>query len=110
MRKGRIFRTIKRDYALHIFLVIGIALVVNAIIFIPLNHSTDALKQSTRASSQSATTSPVNWTQYMWNPERSGYNSRETIINPSSASHLKIHWKYAVKGSINTEPVVVNGM
>src|SRR5436190_709339 len=102
MKKGLIFRTIKKDYALHIFLVIGIALVVNGIIFIPLNHSTNA-------SSQTATSIPVNWITYMWNPERSGYNSKETIINPSSASHLKIHWKYAAKGSINTEPVVVNG-
>jgi PQQ-like domain len=110
MKKGRIFRTIKRDYALHIFLVIAIALVVNGIIFIPLKHSTDALKHSTGASSQTATTSQVNWITYMWNPERSGYNSKETIINPSSASHLKIHWKYAAKGSINTEPVVFNGV
>lgn len=103
MKKGHIFRTIIRDYALHILLIIGFAIVVAGILFMPLKHST-------HASSQTVTTSTGNWTTYMWNNERSGYNSRETIITPITASHLKIHWQHVAGGSINTQPVVVNGV
>lgn len=103
MKKEHIFRTIIRDYTLHILLVIGFAIVAAGILFIPLKHST-------QASSQTVTTSTGNWTTYMWNNERSGYNSTETIINASTASHLKIHWQHVAGGSINTQPVVVNGV
>src|SRR6266849_218385 len=96
MKKGRIFRTIIRDYTLHILMVIGFAIVVAGIMFMPLKHSS-------YASSQAVTTSTGNWTTYMWNNERSGYNSTETIINPITASHLKIHWQH-VAGGFNQYP------
>jgi outer membrane protein assembly factor BamB len=50
------------------------------------------------------------WPMYLADLGRSGYNSAETLINKTSASNLKLHWKYHSGGSISTQPVVVNGM
>jgi len=57
-----------------------------------------------------AATTSGDWTMYLYNYGRSDFNSAETIINPSSAPHLKLHWSYKAGKSITTQPVVVNGM
>jgi hypothetical protein len=56
-----------------------------------------------------AATTSGDWTMYLYNYGRSDFNSAETIINPSSAPHLKVHWSYKAGKSITTQPVVVNG-
>src|SRR5260221_3461031 len=50
------------------------------------------------------------WPTYQDDYGRSGFNSAETIINPSSAPHLKLHWSYKAGGVITTQPVEANGM
>jgi hypothetical protein len=50
------------------------------------------------------------WPTYQDDYGRSGFNSAETIFNPSSASNLKVHWSYKVAGAITTQPVEANGM
>src|SRR5260370_9799640 len=57
-----------------------------------------------------AATTSGDWTTYLYNYGRSDFNSAETIINLSSAPHLKLHWSYKAGKSITTQPVVVNGM
>ncbi len=73
--------------------------------------------QSQRASAQG--TSPGDWTTYLHDNARSGYNSAETIINPTSAPNLKLKWSYTSTGcpnspggphEISTQPVVVSGL
>lgn len=46
---------------------------------------------------------------YMGSNERSGFNGSETIINPTTAPNLKLHWKYKAGGVISTQPVTFNG-
>ena len=51
-----------------------------------------------------------NWPTYLINNARSGFNGAETIINPTTAPKLKLHWTYTASGAISTQPVVVNGL
>jgi outer membrane protein assembly factor BamB len=48
------------------------------------------------------------WPTYLDNSGRQGFNVAETVINPSSASHLKLHWT-AGGGVIFSQPVEANG-
>jgi hypothetical protein len=50
------------------------------------------------------------WPTYMYNASRSGYNSAETIINRTSAGHLKFHWNSPTRGNVFSQPVVADGM
>lgn len=50
------------------------------------------------------------WSTYMGNNQRSGYNAAETIINPTSASQLKLKWTHQAGGAVTTQPTVANGM
>ncbi len=51
------------------------------------------------------------WTTYMMNNARTGFNSAETIINTSSAPNLKRYWTLvATAGRVTTQPLVANGM
>src|SRR5579859_302804 len=52
---------------------------------------------------------------YLADNGRSDFNGAETIINPSSAARLKLHWSYQAGGYISTnyisdQPVEANGM
>lgn len=49
------------------------------------------------------------WTTYLYGPDRSGFNSAETAINPASAGGLKQLWSLSEGTIINTQPVVANG-
>jgi outer membrane protein assembly factor BamB len=60
------------------------------------------------SSVQAAVTSS-DWTMYLHDVGRSGYNSAETIINPSTAGNLKQLWSLSEGSTISTEPVVANG-
>ena len=41
-----------------------------------------------------------NWPTYMGNNERTSFNGAETTINPTSALHLKLHWKLKAAGRV----------
>jgi polyvinyl alcohol dehydrogenase (cytochrome) len=49
------------------------------------------------------------WPTYMGDNSRSGFNAAETIINPTSAHNLKLHWKLKAGGKVTTQPVEANG-
>ncbi|MGH2493945.1 MAG: PQQ-binding-like beta-propeller repeat protein [Ktedonobacteraceae bacterium] len=48
------------------------------------------------------------WPTYLGNNAHTGYNAAETIINPSTASKLKIHWRHKYSAKISTQPIVAN--
>jgi PQQ-like domain len=50
------------------------------------------------------------WPTYVFNNGRSGFNSSETIINPTTAPHLKLHWTHTAAGPITTQPVEANNL
>jgi polyvinyl alcohol dehydrogenase (cytochrome) len=50
------------------------------------------------------------WPTYMGDNSRSGFNAAETMINPTSAPNLKMHWKLKAGGKVTTQPIVVNGL
>jgi outer membrane protein assembly factor BamB len=54
--------------------------------------------------------SPGDWSGYMSDIGRSGFNGTETIINPTSAPSLKMHWSLQASGTTFSQPVVANGM
>ena len=89
----------------HIKRLLGVAGLLLLLVGILLNPSV----RSTRAAASVFADSSADWTTYMWDNGRSGYNSTETILNQSTASQLKLHWMYHAGGTINTQPVLVNG-
>lgn len=50
------------------------------------------------------------WPTYLGNIAHTGYNGAETIINPSTVSSLKIHWRRKYSAKISTQPIVANSM
>jgi hypothetical protein len=50
------------------------------------------------------------WTTYMADNGRSGYNPTETVINPSTAPLLKLKWIHTTAGTISTQPVEANNL
>ena len=50
------------------------------------------------------------WPTYMGNNARTGFNRAETILNPNTASQLKMHWMNSSGSLMATEPIVANGM
>ncbi len=54
--------------------------------------------------------SPGDWSTYMFNTARSGYNQGETIINSTSAPNLKLEWKAPSGGAIYSQPVTAGGV
>src|SRR5438874_9287275 len=58
---------------------------------------------------RAARAATADWPMFLGNIERSGFNAAETTINSTTAPNLKVHWNYATKGDISSQPVVVNG-
>ena len=46
--------------------------------------------------------SPRNWSTYLFDNARSGFNASETIINPTSAPNLKLKWTTKTRGCAGT--------
>src|SRR5215471_6072133 len=51
---------------------------------------------------------PGDWSTYLHDPARTGFNSTETAINPSSAGQLKQLWSVSEGSIIPTQPVIAN--
>ena len=84
-----------------VFLAMGLALIVAGVL-VTLPHLT-----STQAANA---VTPGDWPMYMHDAGRTGYNSNETIINLSSAPHLRQHWAYPLGAAIFSQPVVASGL
>ena len=50
-----------------------------------------------------------NWSTYLNNGARTGYNGAEWLITPSTAPKLTKQWTDSAGGSISAEPIQVNG-
>ncbi len=50
------------------------------------------------------------WSAFLFNNARSGFNGAETIINQKTAPDLKVHWTHTISALISAEPVEANGM
>ncbi len=53
---------------------------------------------------------PGDWSTYLSDNGRSGYNKDETTITATTAAELKPHWMYHAKNYISTQPIEVFGM
>src|SRR5437867_3190794 len=45
------------------------------------------------------------WPTFLVGPARTSFNKDETIINPTTAHNLKVHWTRTVTTRISAEPV-----
>lgn len=61
---------------------------------------------------QPAHAATTDWSTFLGSNARTGYDSVETIINPTNASSLKTHWIASTAGhaKIASEVIVANGM
>jgi polyvinyl alcohol dehydrogenase (cytochrome) len=50
------------------------------------------------------------WSTYLGDNGRSGFNPAETIINPTTAPGLKKHWVHKAGGKISSQPIEANGL
>jgi polyvinyl alcohol dehydrogenase (cytochrome) len=50
------------------------------------------------------------WPTYLQNNGRSGFNSLETAINPTTAADLQLNWSAQANGTISTQPIVANNL
>ncbi len=64
----------------------------------------------TLTSPTSFTIKPGDWSTYLSDNGRSGYNKAETIITAATAAELKPHWMYHAKNYISTQPIEAFGM
>src|SRR5215471_3180755 len=53
---------------------------------------------------------PGDWSTYLADNGRSGYNKDETVITAATAPGLKQHWMYHAKNYISTQPMEAFGM
>src|SRR5260221_508619 len=61
---------------------------------------------------QAAHAASTDWTTFLGSNARTGYDSAETIINPTTAPNLKLHWTASTVNHalITTEVMTANGM
>ncbi|MGI9058591.1 MAG: PQQ-binding-like beta-propeller repeat protein [Ktedonobacteraceae bacterium] len=58
---------------------------------------------------QPAHAASADWSMFLGNNARTGYNSNESSINPTTASSLKVKWTYPTGSRMNAQPVVASG-
>src|SRR5579884_3807571 len=59
---------------------------------------------------QPAQAASGDWSTFLFDNTRSGFNPAETTINKQTAPTLKVHWSRMVFSHISAEPVAANGM
>ncbi|QBD81493.1 hypothetical protein EPA93_38200 [Ktedonosporobacter rubrisoli] len=58
---------------------------------------------------QAAASGQASWLTYMGNNAHTGFNGSEAALNPASAHHLKLHWKYKAGGPVSSQVMVDDG-
>src|SRR6266702_151541 len=99
-------RYFPRKWKSGAIIVLGLAIILTTVYFpIPVLH----IAQATHGSN---TSSAGDWPMYMYNVGRSGYNTSETMINPSTAPNLQPKVLAGDKSQkyIFSQPVVSNGV
>src|SRR2546429_3926702 len=64
------------------------------------------LSFSIKSSSLAAT---GDWSTYLADSGRSGFNAAETTLNSNTAPNLKPHWSFTAGAQVIAEPVAANG-
>ena len=59
---------------------------------------------------QPAQAASGDWSTFLFDNTRSGFNPAETTINQQTAPTLKVHWSRRVFSHISAEPVAANGL
>ncbi len=85
-------------------LIVLAAILVGVSLAIPRIYADQNAVKAVKAAASS------DWSTYMYGTSRSGYNQAETIINRTSAPHLKVHWTLPSGGKVFSQPIVANGM
>jgi outer membrane protein assembly factor BamB len=78
-------------------------------------HAPDPATAATVSQTPGAATDPTftstDWPTYGMNRQRTGYNSVETLLSPTSVTSMKVHWTSPVlDGAILTQPVLATGV
>jgi len=95
---------ISKKWGGFVLLVFTLAFIAtSALVTLPQHFSVHA------ASTKNALTGS-DWSMYMGDIGRSGFNANETTINQQTAPNLKLKWKHLAGGRVTTQPIEANGM
>src|SRR5215469_1059544 len=50
------------------------------------------------------------WTTYLADADHDGFNSHETLINPTSAPHLRLKWAHPATNGVSDQPIESDGI
>ena len=77
---------------------------------VPGQHWITAIERITELQSQVAFTVSVDWPQFGFNAQHTGFNPYENVLGPETVASLTIRWKYTTGHDIYASPVVANGI
>lgn len=93
---------LQAKFILPLLFVCGIALAVTVM------HWPTAPASSAHAAQPHS--SQIDWPQYAFDPQRTGYNPYEKTLGTSNVANLKLAWQYAATNDILTAPAISNGI
>jgi outer membrane protein assembly factor BamB len=102
MYKRRLFTT-------AVLLTAGVLLLATLFIWRVNTYATSPAP-STESLRKPAVTVAGDWSRYLYSDKHQGVNPAETYLSKSSLASLSLKWKFATKGRLAAEPVVVNGI
>jgi outer membrane protein assembly factor BamB len=77
---------------------------------VPGQHWITAVERITQLQAQVAfTVWGIDWPQFHYGPDRTGFNPYENVLSPDTVGNLTIRWKYQIPGYVSTGATVANG-
>ena len=79
---------------------------------VPGQHWITAVERITQLQAQVAFTVRVDWPQFHYGPDRTGFNPYESVLGPANVGNLTLNWTFATQSqnTYATSPVVVDGV
>lgn len=77
---------------------------------LPGKHQIKASGRRSRITAQASFLVETDWAYDGYDKQRTHDNPYENVINPTNVSHLTLDWQYQTGSTINTSPVVVDGI
>jgi len=77
---------------------------------VPGQHWITAVERITQLQAQVAFTVRTDWPQFHLEPDHTGFNSFENVLNPETVGNLTVRWKYPTIYDVSGTPVVANGV
>src|SRR5205814_5117047 len=77
---------------------------------IPGKHKITAIGQSDGVNARKPFLVRTDWAQFHFGPAKDGANAYENVLNAANVSSLGVAWTYATKGSIESSPVIADGV